>query len=300
MEEVIMEPEKLSLMKGNRLIKKRFDVLMKEHKDFWEEKEPNHFCRVKDHFLQCIWIWIDNSGYGPRFQCLIQPTFLPEVGNTCYATGECIRYREMLPKEKQKIDFYPVRVDLPNEKPWYPADKLDEVWENNKYLIEEIVIPHMDRLDFDRTIEMLQSGKDELFKIYNWYPKGKIIMQFTLAVACLLKEEYQEGYQKLLGVRDYFYEETERLIGSCDSKVFEEAKRLICIGDRKSLEEARRLTGYYDIFDLLESYDMKAKADYIMELLTILEQKMESWEDRLKKRIEDTEKCSIEWLGIKI
>lgn len=291
-----MEQEKLSLTKGNRLIKRRFTLLMKEHKDFFEEKESDHFCRVKDHFLQCIWVWIDSSGEGPRFQCLIQPAFLPEIGNTCYAVGECICYREMLPKEKQKIDFYPIIVHSPNEKPWYPSNMLDMVWENNQYLIDEIVIPYMDRLDLDRTIEMLQNGTDELFKIYNWYPEGKKVMQFTVAVACLLKGEYQEGYQKLLGVKDYFFEKAERLIGSCDLKTFEGAEYLIRIRDRKSLEEARRLTGYYDIFNMLESYDTKAKADYIRELLYILEQKMENWEDRLKKRIEDAEKYSIELL----
>lgn len=290
-----MEQEKLSLTKGNRLIKKRFALLMKGHKDFFEEKEPNNFCRVKDHFLQCIWVWIDSSG-DARIQCLIQPAFLPEIGNTCYAVGECIRYKEILPKEKQKIDFYSIIVHSPNEKPCYPADMLDMVWENNKYCIEEIVIPYMDQLDFDRTIEMLQNGTDELFKIYNWYPEGKKVMQFTLAVACLLKREYQEGYQKLLGVKDYFFEKAERLIGSCDLKVFEEAEYLIRIRDRKSLEEARRLTGYYDIYNMLESYDIKAKADYIRELLYILEQKIENWEDRLMKRIEDTEKYSIELL----
>ena len=289
-----MEPEKLSITKGNRLIKKRFDLLMKEHKDFFEEKEPYHFCRVKDHFLQYICVWLDSWGYGPRFKCHIQPAFLPEVGITCYAGGECIRYERMLPKEKQKIDFYPVRVISPNEKPWYPADKLDMVWENNKYLIEEIVIPYMDQLNFDRTIDMLQSGRDELFEIYDEAPKNKKIMQFTFGVVHLLKDEYQKGYQKLSEVKDYFFEEAERLSGSCAPKAFEEAERLILIGDRKSLEEARRLTGYYDIFDLMESYDMKTKANYIRELLDILEQKTEGWGDRLKKRIEEAEKCSVE------
>lgn len=291
-----MEIEKISLTKGNKLVKKRFNLLMKEHKDFFEEKEPDHFFRVKDHFLQCIWVWIDSSGYGPRFQCLIQPAFVPEVGNTCYAAGECIRYKDMLPKEKQKIDFYPVIEHLTNEKPLYPVESLDMVWENNKCLIEEIVIPYMDRLDFDTTIEMLKKGTDELFKIYNWYPEGKKVIQFSLAVACLLKGEYQEGYQKLLEVKEYFFKKAELLIGSCDLKVFEEAEYLIRIRDRKSLEEARRLTGYYDIFNMLESYDAKSKADYIRELIYIMEQKMENWEDRLKRRIEDTEKYSIELL----
>lgn len=48
----------------------------------------------------------------------------------------------------------------------------------------------MDRLDFDRTIEMLQNGTDALFKIYNWYPEGKKVIHFSLVVACLLKGEY--------------------------------------------------------------------------------------------------------------
>lgn len=112
------------------------------------------------------------------------------------------------------------------------------VWENNKCLIEDIVIPYMDRLDFDRTIEMLQNGTDALFKIYNWYPEGKKVIHFSLAVAYLLKGEYQEGYQKLLEVKDYFFEKAERFIGSCDLKVLEEAEYLIRIYDRKSLEEA--------------------------------------------------------------
>lgn len=176
----------------------------------------------------------------------------------------------------------------------YPAESLDMVWENNKCLVEEIVIPYMDRLDFDTTIEMLQNGTNALFKIYNWYPEGKKVIQFTLAVACLLKGEYQEGYQKLLEVKDYFFEKAGRFIGSCDLKILEESEYLIHIYDRKSLEEARHLTGYYDIFDMLESYDAKAKADYIRELISILEQKMENWEDRLKKQIEAAEKCSIE------
>lgn len=115
-----METETLSLTKGNKLVKKRFNLLMKGHKDFSEEKEP-------DHFLQCVWVWIDSSGCGPRFQCLIQPAFVPELGNTCYAAGECIRYKDMLPKEKQKIDFYSVTEHLTNEKPLYPAELLDMV-----------------------------------------------------------------------------------------------------------------------------------------------------------------------------
>lgn len=163
---------------------------------------------------------------------------MPELGNTCYAAGECIRYKDMLPKEKQKIDFYSVTEHLTNEKPLYPAELLDMVWENNKCLIEDIVIPYMDRLDFDRTIEMLQNGTDALFKIYNWYPEGKKVIHFSLAVAYLLKGEYQEGYQKLLEVKDYFFEKAERFIGSCDLKVLEEAEYLIRIYDRKSLEEA--------------------------------------------------------------
>lgn len=291
-----MEPEKLFLTNGNRLIKKRFALLMKRHLDFFEEKEPNHYWRVKDHFLQCIWVGIDSLFHTPRFQCLIQPAFLPEMGSTCYAAGECIRYSSMMPKERQKIDFYDVIVHSPSEKSWYPAEQLDMVWENNKYLVEEMVIPYMDQFDFDRTIESLQNGTDKLFKIFNWYPEGKKVMQLTLAVACLLKGEYQEGYQKLLGVKDFYFEKAERLIGSCDLKVFEEAEYLIRIRDRKSLEEAGRLTGYDDIFDMMESYDVKAKVDYIRELLDILEHKMENWEDRLKERIEDTERCSIELL----
>lgn len=54
------------------------------------------------------------------------------------------------------------------------------------------------------------------------------------------------------------------------------------------------MTGYYDIFNMLESYDAKAKADYIRELISILEQKVKNWEDRLKKRIEAAKKRSIE------
>lgn len=38
-----METETLSLTKGNNLVKKRFNLLMKGHKDFFEEKEPDHF-----------------------------------------------------------------------------------------------------------------------------------------------------------------------------------------------------------------------------------------------------------------
>lgn len=291
-----MESEKLSITKGNRLIKKKFALLMKGHKDFFEEKEPNNFCRAKDHFLQSIWVGIDSSYQSPRFHSLLQPAFLPEMGNTCYATCECIRYSRMLPKEKQKIDFYDTIVHSTTEKPWYSVGLLDMVWENNKYFIEEIVIPYMDQLDFDRMIEMLQNGTDALFKIYNGYTEGKKVIQFTLAVACLLKGKYQEGYQKLLEVKDYFFEKAERLIGNCDLKVLEEAEYLIRMRDRKSLEEARHLTGYDDIFDMMESYDVKAKVDYIRELLDILEQKMENWEDRLKRRIEDTEKYSIELL----
>jgi len=106
MEEFVMESEKLPITKGNRLIKKRFNLLMKEHKDFFEEKEPNHFFRVKDHFMQWIYVWIDSMGGYPRFDCIIQPAFLPEFGSNFYAVCECIRFKEMLPREKQKIDFF--------------------------------------------------------------------------------------------------------------------------------------------------------------------------------------------------
>ena len=51
---------------------------------------------------------------------------------------------------------------------------------------------------------MLKKGTDELFKIYNWYPEGKKVIHFSLAVACLLKGEYQEGYQKLLEVKEMY------------------------------------------------------------------------------------------------
>ena len=44
----------------------------------------------------------------------------------------------------------------------------------------------------------------------------------------------------------------------------------------------------------MESYDMKSKVDYIKELLTILEQKAENYENRLQKRISEEEKNSIE------
>lgn len=290
-----MKTEKLSLRKGNRLIKKKFILLMKEHIDFFQEKESYMFCRIKDHFLQHILCWNDSS-YGPTFKCHIQPAFLPDIGINYYAAAECIRYEDMLPKEKQNIDFFFIRVITPNEKPWYPMDKLDMVWENNKYLIEKIVIPYMERLDFDRTIAILKSGKDELFEVSNSYPQDKIAIQFTFAIACLLKKEYQEGYQKLVEIKDYFIHETERLLGGRDLKVFKEAERLIRVGNKKALEEARCLTGYYEVFDMMESYDMKSKADYIKELLTILEQKAENWEDRLQKRISDEERNSIEMI----
>ncbi len=287
-----MEAEKLSLSKGNGLIKKRFILLMKEHKDFFQEKESHVFSKIKDHFLHSIWFWNDSS-YGPTFKCHIRPAFFPDVGSTCYALGECIRYKKMLAKEEKKIDFFDIRIYSSNEKPWYPINKLDVVWENNKYLIEQIVIPYMDQLDFDKMITMLKSGKDELFETYNRYSYE---MQFTFAVACLLKKEYQEGYQKLVEVKDHFFDEAERLLGNRDLKIFKEAEQLIRIGNEKALKEARRLTGYYDVFDMMEAYDMKSKADYIKELLIILEQKIENWEDRLEKRITDEEKNSIEMI----
>ena len=51
-------------------------------------------------------------------------------------------------------------------------------------------------------------------------------------------------------IGSYFINETERLLGGRDLKVFKEAERLIRIGGRKELEEARRLTGYDEVFDI--------------------------------------------------
>jgi len=182
---------------------------------------------------------------------------------------------------------------LPNEKTQYSADKLDIVWENNKYFIEEIAIPYMDQLDFNKTIEVLKGGKDALFEAYN---RNSEAMRLTFAVACLLRGEYEEGYQKLLEVKDHFIGGAERIIDSSGTKISEEVWRLIRIYDRKALEEARSLSGYCEIYQMMDSYDMIAKAEYIKELLTILEQKKENWEGRLKERIEFEEKYSVELL----
>lgn len=46
-----MESEKLSLTKGNRLIKKRFALLMKGHKDFLEDAA---YRKTKDRFYGAI------------------------------------------------------------------------------------------------------------------------------------------------------------------------------------------------------------------------------------------------------
>ncbi len=245
------------MKEANKLIKQRFNDFMKAEGFVKQKRTTSQFFRVKEHFIQHFWLNI--SSHVPEIECYIYPAYLYENGYSIYAKKDLFLLQEQLPKEHQKIDF----VDIIDDFGKYPSKKLDEVWNNNKYLMKEIMIPYLDTMNFEKTDKLFMDKKDEMFNIQTGTEFQFNIIELTLAGIFLLKGDYPEGYKRLKEVKNFFFQKAQQFKGE-DDWLFE------------------------------------TKADYINKLLRILEDKAENWECTLQNEIAEAEKITLRMFGMRI
>lgn len=252
-----MELKKYSRKEANKIIKQRFSDFMKAEGFIKRKGVTGHFFRVKEHFIQ--YILLDISSSIPEFECQLFPAYLYENGYSRYAKQYLYVLEERLPKEHRKISFTRISDNYGK----YPIDQFDEVWENYKYLIKELAISYLDGMDFDKTIELFQNGKDEMFRIKRGTYFDINAVEFTLAGAFLIRGNYTEGFKKLKAIRDFYFEKAEE----------------------------------YKSNDI---WLFSTKADYIDKLLKILENKSENWENKLQNEIAEAERITFRMFGLKV
>lgn len=137
----------------------------------------------------------------------------------------------------------------------YSRERFDRVWEANQRALEQILLPYLNELDFIKTLGIFQAGKNEYFQTrmgaYDY-------VSCTVAVGLLKCFSYEDGYERLLAVRDIY----AKAVDSSSESIFLFEKNLA----------------------------------YIDDLLLLLQNKPDQWEDKIYERIAKTEfETSLLW-----
>lgn len=234
--------EQINIKDANNIVRKNFRVIMKQH-GFLKNKKTGFYFRIQDYFLQVFILRFLRSL--PQIECLLFPTFLYVNGNLPYMNARYAHFEERL---SPKTSIYFSDIIVPGSPQVYQAEKFNRVWKANQNILEKILIPYLDNLDFYETLSVFQSGRNEYFQTrmgaYDY-------VSCAVAVGRLKCFAYEESYEQLLNMRDIY----ARAVSPSSKSTFLFQKNL----------------------------------DYIDDLLFLLQNKPDHWEDKISERIAKTE-----------
>lgn len=240
--------EKISVKDANNLVRKNFRELMKQHA-FVKNKMTGFYFRIQGYFIQTFILRFSRSL--PQIECLLLPAFLYANGHLPYIEARYVRLEsQLVPKES--IFFSDIIIPGPPQV--YRLERFNSVWNANQRILEEILIPYLDKLDFRETLSIFQSGKNDFFQTRMG---ASDYVSCAVAVGLLKCSFYEESYEQLLKMRDIY---------------------------------AKAVSPSSDLF--------QKNLDYIDDLLFLLQNKPDQWEDKISKRIAQTEsETYLLWTG---
>ncbi|WP_298029084.1 hypothetical protein [uncultured Dysosmobacter sp.] len=244
--------ELISIRDANNLVRKNFRELMKQH-DFVKNKRTGFYFRIQGYFVQIFILSFLRSL--PQIKCLLLPTFLYANGNLPYMDARLVRLGNQL-DPKASISFSDIVIPGPPQV--YRLERFNSVWKANQQILEEMLIPYLDKLDFNETLSIFQSGRNDFFETrmgaYDYVSCAAAIGQLKCSF-------YEESYGQLLKMRDIY---AKAVAPSSKNSPFLFQKNL----------------------------------DYIDDLLFLLKNKPDQWKDKVSERIAKTEaETLLYWEG---
>lgn len=241
--------EQISVKDANNLIRKNFRELMKRH-GFLKNKRTGFYFRIQGYFVQLLVLRFSRSL--PQIECFLLPTFLYANGHLPYVEARYVRLENQL---DPKATAFFADIIIPGPPQAYRLERFNSVWDANRRMLEEILIPYLDRLDFNETLSIFQSGRNDFFQTKLG---ASDYVSCAAAIGLLKCSLYDESYKRLLEMR----------------KVYAKAIR----PSSKS------------------SFLFQKNLDYIDDLLFLLKNKPNQWENRISERIAKTEfETSLLW-----
>lgn len=134
----------ISLKEANAFVRKQFQGLMKRH-GFLKNKRTGFYVRIQSGFVQIFILRFLRSL--PQIECLLLPAFLYANGHLPYMEARYIRLKEQLDL-KESIFF--ADIALPGPPGGYHLTQFERVWNANHRVLEELLIPYLDQLDFEK------------------------------------------------------------------------------------------------------------------------------------------------------
>lgn len=188
----------ISVKEANRFVRKQFRVLMEEH-GFLKNKRTGFYFRIQESFIQVFILRFSRSL--PQIECLLLPGFLYVNGRLPYMDARYVRLENQL---VPKSSMYFSDIIIPGPPQAYRLERFQRVWDANRRALEEILIPYLDRLDFNETLSIFQAGRNELFQTRMGASDG---VSCAAAVGLLKRASYEDGYDRLSVLRDIYAKE---------------------------------------------------------------------------------------------
>ena len=185
----------ISLKEANAFVRKQFQGLMKRH-GFLKNKRTGFYVRIQSGFVQIFILRFLRSL--PQIECLLLPAFLYANGHLPYMEARYIRLKEQLDL-KESIFF--ADIALPGPPGGYHLTQFERVWNANHRVLEELLIPYLDQLDFEKTLSLFQSGKNDFFQTMMGVSDD---VACAAAVGLVKCARYEEGLARLLEIRDIY------------------------------------------------------------------------------------------------
>lgn len=207
----MMDETMISQKDANSIIRKEIRTMMKQS-GFLKAHRSGLFFREKDGFLQSITLGFYRAF--PEIKAYIFPTFLYVNGNTPYIEADMIQIQ--FDEMGENIPF-----DLPffikfKPDPCYYMEQFNEVWSNNKKLLQEYLIPCLDSLDFEKTLALFKEKKTNYF-CSHW--SVDYALDCAYAVGLLKSGVYEEALEGLKKSREIYAKKVE-LLGEDNKDIF--------------------------------------------------------------------------------
>ena len=240
----------INIKDANNIVRKNFRVIMKRH-DFLKSKRTGFYFRIKGCFVQLFVLRFSRSL--PQIECLLLPTFLYTNGNLPYIEARYVHLENQL---VPKTSAFFADIIIPSSPQVYLLEQFYSVWNANQRILEEILIPYLDKLDFRETLSIFQSGRNDFFQTrigaYDY-------VSCAVAIGLLKCSFYEESYKRLLEMREVY----ARAVSPSSKNPF--------------------------LFN--------ENLDYIDDLLFLLKNRPNQWEDKISERIAKTEfETSTLWM----
>lgn len=241
--------EQIKIKDANNLVRKNFRELMKRH-GFLKNKRTGFYFRIQGCFIQLFILRFLRSL--PKIECLLLPSFLYANGHLPYIEARYVHLGDRL-DPKESIFFSDIIILGPPQV--YRLERFKSIWNANLRILEEILIPYLDKLDFRETLSIFQSGRNDFFQTRMG---ASDYVSCATAIGLLKCSFYEESYEHLLGMRAIY---------------------------AKAANPPSKSTFLF-----------QKNLDYIDDLLFLLQNKPDQWEDKISKRIAKTEsETSLLW-----